>query len=157
MIERQIFMRADMVKATQNNKKMQARRVIEDPDHFACLTGDCGHTKQVDCDNFMASQCPYGRAGDILLVRDTWDCVWSSKGTLEITGIRTSKLQKISSHDAYWEGVEDCDICGHDDCFYGDHGYICSFEVTWDQHNKNPEHTWKKDPMVWVIDFRRLI
>lgn len=38
---------------------------IYEPDYYACLTGDCPHWKQVECDAAMASFCPY-QPGDVL-------------------------------------------------------------------------------------------
>jgi len=77
-----------------------------------------------------------------------------SRLTLEITNIRVERVQDISTHDAYWEGVEDCDVFGHDDCFYGTVGRVCSFERLWDKmHGK--KYPWSSNPWVWVIEFKK--
>lgn len=55
--------------------KTQTRRVLKGPggwlQHHACLTGDCDHSKQSDCDAAILIECPYGKPGDRIWVKET--------------------------------------------------------------------------------------
>ncbi len=88
MKERPILMSGQMIQAILADRKTQTRRVVKNPDWFGCLTGDCPHNRQSECDASLASDCPYGQAGDRLWVRETWCCqmdnglfVYDDKGT----------------------------------------------------------------------------
>lgn len=73
MRERPILFSAPMVQAILAGRKSQTRRVVKNPDWIACLTGDCPHDRQSECDALLASMSPYGVAGDRLYVRErTW-------------------------------------------------------------------------------------
>jgi hypothetical protein len=63
---------APMVRAILAGTKTQTRRIIKDPDRYGCLTGDCPHNRQTECDADMAVCCPNGCAGVQLWVRETW-------------------------------------------------------------------------------------
>lgn len=49
----------DMVRAIREGRKTQTRRVVKNPDHYACLTGDCPHDKQSQCAEAMAFFSPH--------------------------------------------------------------------------------------------------
>lgn len=87
------------------------------------------------------------QVGDIVAVNDT-------DLRIEITSVRVERLNSLRSYDAYWEGVEDCHELGHDDCFYGDHGRICSFEREWDKLHADCGLGWSSNPWVWVVGFK---
>lgn len=74
--ERPILFSAPMVRAILAGRKTQTRRVMKHPEYFGCLTGDCPHEKQIECDNaislFAKMDCPHGQPGDRLWVRETW-------------------------------------------------------------------------------------
>lgn len=70
--ERPILFSGAMVRAILDGRKTQTRRVVKDPDSFGCLTGDCPHETQSECDDDMRVLCPYGRVGDRLWVREAW-------------------------------------------------------------------------------------
>lgn len=72
MKERPILFGGPLVRAILEGRKTQTRRVVRDTDHWSCLTGDCPHDRQSDCNKFMAANCPYGVPGDTLWVRETW-------------------------------------------------------------------------------------
>lgn len=76
--------------------------------------------------------------------------------TLEITEVSVERVQEITADDAYWEGVPDCDVPGHDDCFYGTAGHRCSFKRLWDGLHEKRGYGWDANPWVWRIAFRRL-
>ena len=130
--------------------------------------------------------CPYGKPGDRLWVRETFaplttgyaycaDPIWNappadrwrpsihmpraaSRILLEVTGVRVERLQDISKADAIAEGIERReDACG-DWKHYGDTGLsvdaVGSYRSLWE--TINGEASWKADPWVWVVEFRRV-
>ena len=88
---------------------------------------------------------------------------WASRLTLEVTDVRAERLQEITTHDCFAEGLE-CEQCGYtinDYVGYGDH-HLCpipghiedQFRVLWDSLNKRTP--WESNPWVWVITFERM-
>lgn len=70
--ERPILFSAPMVRAILDGRKTQTRRIVKNPEWTGCLTGDCPHDRQADCDAALAALCPYGAPGDRLWVREAW-------------------------------------------------------------------------------------
>jgi hypothetical protein len=151
--ERPIIFSGPMVRAIFNGSKTQTRRVLKFP-KFACRSGDTNWIKSVYRDgiegwvawstdekgmeeytketypNGGGFLCPYGKAGDILWVRETYQeldnsIVYKADGsvegkwrpsiymprdasriTLEVTNVRVQRLQDISEEDAQAEGVK---------------------------------------------------
>lgn len=78
---------------------------------------------------------------------------WASRITLEITNVRVQRLQEISEEDAKAEGCDgNCPV-----------GYIpahqaspCVYQFAqlWDQINGYG--SWKRNPWVWAIAFKRV-
>lgn len=66
-----ILFSGPMVLAILAGRKTVTRRTIKDADQYACLTGDCPHYRQTECDASMASFARWN-AGDKLWVRETW-------------------------------------------------------------------------------------
>ena len=86
-----------------------------------------------------------------------------SRITLEITGVRVERLQDISEADAIAEGVHPAGVCLPDDdtSAFSRIGPVCnaSFPVAryaalWE--SINGVGAWEKNPLVWVIEFRRV-
>ena len=50
--------------AIRDDLKTQTRRVVKNPDWIGCLSGDCPHSKQTQCDADMIERSPYGKPGD---------------------------------------------------------------------------------------------
>lgn len=72
----------------------------------------------------------------------------ASRITLEVTGVRVERLQKISEADALAEGARlhtDKDP---------DYGYAGWYRALWESIN-GPE-SWAANPWVWVVEFKRL-
>lgn len=67
-----IIFSGPMVRAIIEGRKTQTRRIVKQPEYFGCVTGDCTHDRQVECDQFIVDQSPYGKPGDRLWVRETW-------------------------------------------------------------------------------------
>ena len=70
MKERPILFSGPMVRAILDGRKTMTRRVVKNPDWLGCLSGDCPHESQTDCDASLAAECPYGVRGDRLWVRE---------------------------------------------------------------------------------------
>lgn len=70
-----------------------------------------------------------------------------SRITLEITKIRTERLQEITQKDAMKEG--------YDFSASGSASAIEWFKTLWDSIN-GKKYPWESNPWVWVIEFRRI-
>lgn len=90
---------------------------------------------------------------------------WASRITLEITGVRVERLQEISEHDAWCEGVRESQraispvaaVPVFWDYFLGVPNYMRasdSFSSLWSKINGLG--SWEKNPWVWVIEFKRV-
>ena len=90
---------------------------------------------------------------------------WASRINLEITKVRVERLQDISETDAIAEGVERT-VTGdgwrnyHDDPEQEAAGLVpmpsakSSFKTLWE--SINGPGSWDANPLVWVIEFRRV-
>lgn len=77
---------------------------------------------------------------------------WASRITLEIVGVRVERLQDISEQDAIAEGLSK-DSNGRwlpGVCDYPQWAY----HQLWDEING--PGSWDRNPLVWVIEFRRV-
>lgn len=86
-----------------------------------------------------------------------------SRITLELTGVRVERLQDISEADAIAEGVHADPRCRQDDDTPGFHGIgpvrdasfpIARYGALWE--SLNGRGSWKANPWVWVLEFRRI-
>jgi hypothetical protein len=85
---------------------------------------------------------------------------WASRITLEVVSLRVEHLNAISAEDAKAEGIEYREGPGFK--FYGElekldqwtHSPVWSYETLWE--SINGAGSWKANPWVWVITFRRL-
>ncbi len=138
------------------------------------------------------ADCPYGKPGDRLWVREPWKteaavdhlpprslrsgaaiyyladgeparagryrharfmCRWMSRIELEIVSVRLERLQEISDEDGRAEG------CDHSSSEAAKAIGWCekprrAFRRVWEQING--ADSWAANPLVWVIEFRRL-
>lgn len=141
MKERPILFSAPMVRAILDDRKTQTRRPLK-PQPVPQPGGGWryGHKLNAQCfgsatpatDVLLLHDCPYGRPGDRLWVRETWqkfgdeyayavtdmdvytETKWrpsihmpraASRLTLEITGLRIERLHDITPADAIAEGI----------------------------------------------------
>lgn len=72
---------------------------------------------------------------------------WASRITLEIVSIRAEHLRCICDDDAMEEGVEPTGDC--------DGSFISGYKRLWEQING--PGSWDLNPMVWVIEFKRVL
>ena len=71
---------------------------------------------------------------------------WASRITLEITDIRVERLQDITEDDAIAEGVKP---------HWKDEARDIFAEL-WDSLNAKRGYGWDTNPLVWVVEYRRM-
>jgi len=74
---------------------------------------------------------------------------WASRITLEITGVRAEKIQKITDEDVLCEGFR----MNNPSIIHL--GYQESFKKLWDSIN-GKKYSWSSNPYVWVREFKTL-
>ncbi|WP_414162021.1 hypothetical protein ACMGG9_07780 [Serratia sp. BNK-10] len=74
---------------------------------------------------------------------------WASRILLEITGVRVERLNDISEEDARAEGVKAGVSPGHEHMMHQ-----VAFSELW--QSIYGEESWRANPWVWVIEFRRV-
>lgn len=166
--QRPILFSTPMVQAILDGRKTQTRRIVK---------------PQPPYDEHEVITCPYGHAGDVLWVRETWqpsssvayvhfkaDCRDGDPGKgwkpsihmpkdacrlfLLITSVRLERLQSITRQDAAAEGV--C-IENEAERFPGYQIHRWpeeNFQTLWE--NINGEQSWRDNPWVWVIEFQKM-
>ena len=76
-----------------------------------------------------------------------------SRVLLEITGVRVERLQDISKDDCYAEGLRNLNNDMAE--FEGAYGLVKAiFQKIWEAING--VESWKSNPWVWVIEFKRV-
>ena len=85
---------------------------------------------------------------------------WASRLTLEITGVRVERVQQIAESDIYAEGAKPIPSCqrhwfvpGYD---FEEGSPRAVYSQLWDELHAHPGFTWESNPLVWVIEFRRV-
>lgn len=86
--ERPIIFNSKMVRAILAGRKSQTRRLIKNPDYISCTTGDCPHSRQAECDEFLASVCPIAKVGDGLWVRESFWAYYTDAKSVSVLGYR---------------------------------------------------------------------
>lgn len=86
---------------------------------------------------------------------------WASRITMEVTGVRVERLQDISGGDARAEGILDggCLNCGCSEpcgCDNPSPDARDTFAYLWDSINEKSGFGWRKNPWVWVIEFKKV-
>jgi hypothetical protein len=81
---------------------------------------------------------------------------WASRITLEITGVRVERLQDISEFDARAEGVGLWCIPGYQKHgAKGEYDTVDLYSMLWKKING--ADSWKLNPWVWVLEFKRVL
>jgi hypothetical protein len=81
---------------------------------------------------------------------------WASRITLEVTGVRVEKVQEISEEDADAEGVVMPDFSDDEFDGAGEWTLRMEYAVLWDRLNAKRGYGWDVNPLVWVIEFKRI-
>ena len=76
---------------------------------------------------------------------------WASRITLEITDIRTERINEISAMDCISEGIKRSES-NNVEARVDDE--ILAFKTLWNSISK--KHTWESNPYVWVIEFKAM-
>ncbi|HDX8701791.1 TPA: hypothetical protein RQO40_005180 [Klebsiella oxytoca] len=83
---------------------------------------------------------------------------WASRILLEITDVRVERLNSIHDVDAMREGIQNLTTCSHAD--FGIPGVVNAqhpvraFQLLWE--SIYGADSWKFNPWVWVIEFKRV-
>lgn len=184
MKERPVLFSAPMVRAILEGRKTQTRRVAKgvnfisssgapmnidaDSDDWSvkCPYGQPGDRLWVREAFQFSSDYPLYRADDEAgHIDGGWRPSihmprWASRITLEVTGVRVERLQDISEADAVAEGIEPTmpnpgPWNWKDYLAEGCHTHaILSYKTLWE--SINGPGSWDKNPLVWVVEFRRL-
>jgi len=78
---------------------------------------------------------------------------WASRILLEVTDVRVERVQEIGEADAECEGV------GWDCCGEGENDPRTPREAfcgLWDSINAKRGYSWKSNPWIWAITFKRI-
>ena len=185
MKERPIIFSAPMVRAILEGRKTQTRRIVKPMRHpYGEMLSAEEIANEINNGTCSVSS-PYGIVGDLLWVKEsiqalddfdspvqycadgevdfTTNWVWKklklpsifcpkglSRIDLEITNIRVERLNDISEEDAIAEGVQG--RMDYENNCYWPESYV--FSELWE--SINGAGSWAKDPLVWVIEFKRV-
>ena len=180
MKERPIIFYGPMVEAILDGRKTQTRRIVKpqpgdgminvlryNRSDWPCPYGQPGDRLWVretwginpndyyGCDEKDRKNFVHYRADSSFEPRWKWRPSihmprWASRLTLEITGVRVERLQKMVELDLISEGFQD-----HFDgkTFYPA-GYF--FKETWNSLNSKRGYGWDTNPWVWIVEFKRI-
>lgn len=83
---------------------------------------------------------------------------WACRIKLEITSVGVQRLCEITSHDAWAEGINEATVTptGFGD-FACVKGTVDHFRELWDGLNAKRGYGWDTNPLVWRIEFRRIV
>jgi hypothetical protein len=191
MKEIPILFSTPMVQAILKGRKTITRRVVKpQPEGIPCgictssfINNDVGGFGFANGEKISAIiQCPFGKPGDLLWVRETFcpdpfgsdgfvykadfsdpkilgwkPSIFMPKAAariwLEVVSVKVELLQDISEEDAIKEGVSNADT------FRGigvndDMANRYAFRQLWEIING--EGSWGLNPWVWVVEFKRI-
>lgn len=193
MKEKPILFRAHEVRAILDGSKTQTRRIVKNA--TGLFWNHTGY-RIVMRDGFTfwethggipneygpAIPCPYGKPGDRLWVRETWqEVAWTPTGprfvynadgdaspdrwrpsihmpravsriTLEVESVRVERLNDCSREDARAEGCR-LPVTPGDTVFHVSRNEIVSqYAMLWE--SINGPGSWEANPWVWVITFK---
>lgn len=180
--ERPILFRPELVNAIFEGRKTQTRRIARD--WLAVVAGltNCPYGQIGDRLWVRETHQIYSNGADAeptVLYRADGDSAkkwrpsifmprWASRLTLEITKVRIERLQDITEADAIAEGIQKrmIQVGRHSNLepIYpafseragGFHSARAAFEFGWDEINRKRGFGWDKNPILWVIEFRRM-
>lgn len=175
MTERPILFSAPMVRALLEGRKTQTRRALygktgrvitlakaQPGDRFYVreaihidLEGDgvlryAADQKPVDVSNATDTVLTKGKLPSMFMPK------WASRITLEVTGVRTERLQALTRLDAEAEGIEGQPFHWRDylDPLREFSSPISSYASLWDSINGSG--AWVRNPEVLVLSFQKV-
>ena len=80
---------------------------------------------------------------------------WASRISLELTGVRVERLNDISTADCWAEGVVP-PVYKTPGNIGGDRSVWICYQELWDSLNEKRGYGWKNNPLVWVLEFRKV-
>jgi len=164
--ERPIIFKGEMVRAILDGRKTQTRRLVKGPCPYG-VAGDRFWVREsltaVQPGNHRQPPMLAYAADNVWVEPGTtaWKKAvssihmprWASRITLEITNIRYEHLRDISEADAKAEGV-----CGQLEAVKAGFSWYDkprkAFRSLWE--SINGKESWFSDPLVWVIEFKRV-
>ncbi len=181
---RPILFNTEMIQAILDGQKTQTRRVIKANQRTSwLLDGRFSDNYIKEPDNYLIRECPYGKIGDLLWVRETfWEVDgyyfyradgrddferWkpsihmpkiASRITLEIADIRVERVQDIyAKKDILAEGITDrmAQEATKTERDWPD-AHAAAFANLWDSINAKRGYSWDSNPWCWVVDFKRI-
>lgn len=173
MKERPILFSGPMVRAILEGRKTQTRRVVKpQPAHIA------GIGTVLNIDTITGKACPYGKPGDRLWVRETWDGVrldgggalvsYRADGDKPVTddgrwhpSIHMPRwasritLEVVSVRVERLQEISEEDAMAEGVALAENYrGPVAHFASLWEQINGLG--SWNANPWVWVVEFRRV-
>lgn len=163
-----ILFNNEMVRAILDGRKSCTRRLVKhDVESVLNSPYHKAHPEVEDKQIISKLWNPPYHTGDILYVRETWQCIW-----LKITDVRIERLQEMKPVDVIKEGAyPDCWDCLNT---YGESGSQCCYgteeqcsqcdevmmewEKLWNSTIKKSDldcYGWNANPWVWEIEFER--
>ncbi len=180
-MEKPILFSTEMVKAIQESRKTQTRRLIKPQPTgpfviYKCLwqSGDILWVRETWCKNPYGTGAPYCyKADEESWIYDDMEGMWkpsihmprkAARLFLKVKDIRVERLQDISHEDAIKEGItfDMAMTCNNwsptftDPDSGGDPDYVEAFKVLWDSINAKRGYGWDVNPWVWVVEFERM-
>lgn len=195
-MEKPILFKGDMVRAILDGRKTQTRRVIKNvPDGYhpelfrervlktsAWCNIEDENPHMTPVHDKVMFQCPYGKVGDKLWVRETWskDACEDMHFRADCLGTHTELGYKIiwkspihlkKIHARLWLEVTGVrvervrDISGPDIVAEGIkhctdlskmESDSCRFLVLWESMHGLTNYAWRENPWVWVVEFKRI-
>lgn len=163
-----ILFNNEMVRAILDGRKSCTRRLVKhDVESVLNSPYHKAHPEVEDKQIISKLWNPPYHTGDILYVRETWQCIW-----IKITDVRIERLQEMKPVDVIKEGAyPDCWDCLNT---YGESGSQCCYgteeqcsqcdevmmewEKLWNSTIKKSDldcYGWNANPWVWEIEFER--
>ncbi len=196
MNNKPILFSADMIRAIQHGTKTQTRRIYKlpkgwrycnyDPDSFAAYP-EIGKTSYPKCEGeYFATELdclenPYGQAGDLLWVKETFNKSWLDNGKILYRADGGSAKEAGYDKEPKWMPcifmrraysritlkitdvrVERLQDISRGDCMAEGCPFpnvaketdpVRWFSGLWDAINKDRGFSWQSNPFVWVIEF----
>ena len=184
MKERPIIFSANSVNAILDGRKTQTRRVVKPNKKTEwLLCHDWVDEYIKDPDNYLVEECPYGKPGDMLWVRETWQrcptcgnldyragvnlgdsCRSCNEGLGKwkspLFMFRENSRITLEITDVRVERLQDINFRDLQAEAVGIQGELTKamneYMQIWDSLNAKRGYPWSSNPWCWVIEFQRV-